>query len=62
MRFIDSAGPSRKQITSDTEIRVTLEVPAWLKFVSVGAIESTGSKACALETLQPCVVPQHSRR
>ena len=39
----DSACGS-KQIRSDTTIRVTLEVPAWLRFLSVGVIEKTGSK------------------
>lgn len=41
------SGGGSKQITSDTAIRVTLEVPVWLSFVSLGAVEATGSKVSA---------------
>eukprot|EP00208_Stichococcus_sp_RCC1054_P005187 CAMPEP_0206139092 /NCGR_PEP_ID=MMETSP1473-20131121/4820_1 /ASSEMBLY_ACC=CAM_ASM_001109 /TAXON_ID=1461547 /ORGANISM="Stichococcus sp, Strain RCC1054" /LENGTH=363 /DNA_ID=CAMNT_0053532731 /DNA_START=93 /DNA_END=1184 /DNA_ORIENTATION=- len=33
-----------RQITSNTTIQVTLEVPSWLKFISEDAISKTGSK------------------
>ena len=49
VRWRDAAGggAGNKQISSDTSIRVTLEVPTWLGFVSLGAVEATGSKVSA---------------
>ncbi|KAK9846413.1 hypothetical protein WJX81_003330 [Elliptochloris bilobata] len=55
-----AAGAQRKQLRSDTEIQVALEVPGWMRMVPVGAIERTGSGV--MQRVLDSMVPRFLRQ
>ena len=44
VRWGGAAASTSKEISSNTSIQVSLEVPAWFRLISVGAIEATGNR------------------
>lgn len=44
VRWSGAPSSASKEISSNTAIQVSLEVPAWFRIISVGAIEATGNR------------------
>ena len=44
VRWSGAPSSTSKEISSNTAIQVSLEVPAWFRLISVGAIEATGNR------------------